>query len=100
MMNLRSQASIRDEEPDSGAGTGASRLLPPTPYPPPHSPFASPLQFGVRAAVLAGVVATACATVAPAASAAGAPAAHASVTVTLNGPAGGFITPADSTCCI
>lgn len=98
-MNSHSKASIQqtvgqDEQFDSSRGATAARLFPAA-------------AFGARAAVLAGVVATACATAAPAASTAvstavstAAPATHMSVTVTLNGPGGGFITPADSTCCM
>ncbi|HEY3955994.1 MAG TPA: hypothetical protein VGM53_21690 [Streptosporangiaceae bacterium] len=89
MRNSHSQASIHDGQLDSGRGAAAARLLPSA-------------AFGARAAVLAGVVATACATAAPAASAAASPTAatHVLATVTLHGPAGGFITPADSTCCM
>jgi hypothetical protein len=89
MTNSRNQASIHDEQLDSGKAAAAARLLP-------------SVAFGARAAVLAGVVATTCATAAPAASAAvsSAAAAPVSSTVTLDGPAGGFITPRDSTCCM
>jgi hypothetical protein len=80
--------SIQGEQLDPGAGTTATRR-------PSH------LYFGARAAVLAGVVATACAAAAPAASpaAVAAPATHVTATATLTGPAG-FITPADSSCCM
>jgi hypothetical protein len=89
MTSSRNQASIHDEQIDSGRTAAAARLLP-------------SVAFGARAAVLAGVVATACATAAPAAAAAVSPAAatHTAATVTLHGPSGGFITPADSTCCM
>lgn len=84
-MKSHRETSIRDEQRDSCRETSAARLLP-------------AVTFGARAAVLAGVVATACATAAPAVSAAAAT--HAPATVTLHGPGGGFVTPADSTCCM
>jgi hypothetical protein len=102
MRNSHTHTNIGDEQFDAMGRTTAAHPLPVTPQPPSRSTFTSHLHFGARAAVLAGVVATACAAAVPAAGPAtvAAPATHLTATVTLNGPSGGFITPADSSCCM